>query len=187
MLIPAGMSLPVIRTVADCADFSKTVSPYLPQLYDLHNQLFASSTSPEALKHLYISTNPVISGLAFSIALFPVFLIVSEIRKNYSQVDAWWPILPTIYFAHFATWARLSGVPTQRVDNLLAFGVLWTIRLTYNYWRKGGYDWGSEDYRWELIKNKIGGVAFFLLNVTFIASIQSVSRPQDDELVVLTC
>ncbi len=22
------------------------------------------------------------------------------------------------------------------------------VRLTYNYWRKGGYNVGSEDYRW---------------------------------------
>lgn len=47
-------------------------------------------------------------------------------------------------------------------------------RLTFNYWRRGGYQIGSEDYRWHIIKDQIPSWAFFLLNVTFIATIQSV-------------
>lgn len=123
----------------------------------------------------YLSTNPVISALAFSIATFPIFFIVSEINKNYSQVDRVWSILPTVFNAHYAIWARLNGLPTQRVDNVLAFGVVWSLRLTYNYWRKGGYEIGSEDYRWELIKKYIGGFAFLLLNIVFISTLQIVS------------
>ena len=48
------------------------------------------------------------------------------------------------------------------------------IRLTYNYWRKGGYSVGSEDYRWNLIKEHIGMPLFFVLNVVFISTLQSV-------------
>lgn len=47
--------------------------------------------------------------------------------------------------------------------------------MTYNYWRKGGYNIGSEDYRWEIIRSKVPPVAFFIFNVTFISLIQSVS------------
>jgi len=178
MLIPphAGMALPVIKTIHDCADFSKTIQPYLPQLYTLPNSLAASITDPTALHHLYAATNPAISGLAFSLALFPIFLVVSEVNKNYSQVDRVWSILPTLYHVHYAVWARVNGLPTQRVDNVLAFSVVWTLRLTYNYWRKGGYQIGSEDYRWNLIKEKIGAPAFFILNVLFTSSLQSVSN-----------
>ena len=123
----------------------------------------------------YINTNPLISALAFSIATFPIFLLVTEINKNYSQVDRVWSILPTIYQAHWAIWARVSGLPTQRVDNVLAVSVVWTLRLTYNYWRRGGYQVGSEDYRWLIIKNNIGSVPFFLLNLFFISTLQIVS------------
>lgn len=108
-------------------------------------------------------------------ATFPIFLLVTEINKNYSQVDRVWSILPTVYHAHWAIWARMNGLPTQRVDNVLAFSVVWSLRLTYNYWRKGGYQVGSEDYRWEIIKKNIGGVPFFLLNVFFISTLQIVS------------
>ena len=174
------MALPIVKSLADCADFSKTVEPYLPQLYTFPNEVYASITNTEALKHLYVSTNPVVSSLAFSIATFPIFLLVSEINKNYSQVDRVWSILPTVFNAHYALWARLNGLPTQRIDNVLAFSVVWTLRLTFNYWRKGGYQVGSEDYRWELIKKYIGGVGFLLLNLLFISTLQIVSSPATD-------
>ena len=134
-----------------------------------------------------MTTNPFISGLAFSIGTFPIFFLVSEINKNYSQVDRVWSILPTLFNAHYAIWARLNGLPTQRVDNVLAFSVVWSLRLTYNYWRKGGYQVGSEDYRWELIKKYIGSFAFVLLNVIFISTLQIVSlRASCASLVLFT-
>lgn len=178
MLIPpTTMALPVITNAADCADFSKTVLPYLHQTYlSLTNNPPSASilTDPEALRHIYTTTNPVASALVFSVATFPIFLIVSEINKNYSQVDRVWSILPALYNVHYAVWAHLNGLPTQRIDNILAFSLLWSCRLTYNYWRKGGYKVGSEDYRWALIKDYIGQPAFFLLNLVFISSFQIV-------------
>lgn len=48
------------------------------------------------------------------------------------------------------------------------------VRLTFNYWRKGGYNIGSEDYRWGVIKAKLPGPVFFALNVTFISFSQNV-------------
>lgn len=172
--MPVDIALPSVKTLIECADYSKTLEPFLPQLYSIGTDVYARIQDTEALKHLYMSTNPAISGLAFAIATFPIFLIVSEINKNYSQVDRVWSILPTVFNIHYALWARLNGLPTTRLDNVLAFSVLWSIRLTYNYWRKGGYEIGSEDYRWELIKKYIGQPAFFVLNVVFIASLQPV-------------
>lgn len=47
-------------------------------------------------------------------------------------------------------------------------------RLTFNYWRKGGYTIGSEDYRWEVLRTKISPTLFFLFNVIFISLAQSI-------------
>ncbi|KAK4552512.1 hypothetical protein LTR86_010356 [Recurvomyces mirabilis] len=175
MLIPpTGVVLPAITSLSDCATWSKVVEPYIPQLYALPGNIATHITDPSALKNIYASTNPIISGFAFSLFCFPIFLVVSEINKNYSQVDRVWSILPTIYHIHYAIWARANGLPTGKVDSVLTFSLIWTARLTYNYWRKGGYNIGSEDYRWELIKGKIGQPWFFILNVVFIASMQSV-------------
>lgn len=47
------------------------------------------------------------------------------------------------------------------------------MRLTFNYWRKGGYQIGSEDYRWQIVQSKVNNrFVFFLLNVTFISLVQ---------------
>ena len=174
---PVGVAMPLIKTLTDCASFSTTVEPWIPQLYALPEKIIANIGDLEALKNIYTATNPIISGFAFSLALFPIFLVVSEVNRNWSQVDRVWSILPTLYHIHYAVWARMHGLETQRVDNVMAFSVLWTLRLTFNYWRRGGYQIGSEDYRWNLIKGWIGTPAFFLLNVFFTSSVQSVSRP----------
>ena len=123
------MSLPVIRSLADCTDIYKTVLPYVSQLYDLPQQIFENITNVQALKVLYISTNPLISAFAFSLFLGPVFLIISEINKNYSQVDRCWSLLPTVYNAHFALYAHAAGLPTRRLDTLLVFSALWSVSL----------------------------------------------------------
>ncbi|KAI4211335.1 MAG: hypothetical protein LQ351_005890 [Letrouitia transgressa] len=47
-------------------------------------------------------------------------------------------------------------------------------RLTFNYWRKGGYSIGSEDYRWNVLKEYINAPLFFLFNVIFISFAQSL-------------
>ncbi|MCJ1256442.1 hypothetical protein MMC24_004263 [Lignoscripta atroalba] len=169
------MSLPTIKTVVDCTDFSKTVSPFIPQLYDLPQRVYETvTTNPQGLRELYLSTNPLISGFAFSLFLFPIFLVASEINKNYSQVDRFWSILPTLFNAHFVIYAHGIGLPTQRLDTLLAFSTVWSVRLTYNYWRKGGYTVGSEDYRWEVLRKYIRGPLWFLFNLLFISLAQSV-------------
>ncbi|KXJ97618.1 hypothetical protein Micbo1qcDRAFT_143168 [Microdochium bolleyi] len=168
------MALPTVTTLEHCAEWSRVVEPYIPQLYDLPSKFLTSVTDPKLLLVLYKTTNPLISGFAFSIAVGFVALVVSEFNRNYSQIDRMWSLLPTIYNAHFAAWTHLHGLPSERVDMILIFSILWSARLTFNYARKGGYSVGSEDYRWEIIKAQVPGVVFFLFNVTFISFIQSV-------------
>lgn len=123
------MALPVIRSIADCTDYSKTILPYNGQLYDLPRQIFDNITNVQALKVLYVSTNPLISAFAFSLFLFPVFLVVSEINRNYSQVDRCWSILPTIYNAHYVAYAHATGLSTRRLDALLLLSTLWSVSI----------------------------------------------------------
>jgi steroid 5-alpha reductase family enzyme len=108
------------------------------------------------------------------VALGAVFLVVAEINRNYSQVDRCWSLLPTVYIAHFDAWARLTGLPTRRLDVALLFSAIWSTRLTYNYWRKGGYGIGHEDYRWEIVRQHVPKAVFHVFNWTFISFIQSI-------------
>lgn len=121
------MSLPVIKSLPDSTNFDKTVLPYVPQLYDLAQQVFQSITNPQALKALYISTNPLVSAFAFSLFLAPIFFVAGEINRNYSQVDRFWSLLPTFYNAHFVLYAHAMGLPTARLDALLVASVLWSV------------------------------------------------------------
>ncbi len=123
------MALPVIRNIADCTDYGKTVLPYTGQLYDLPQQVFENISNLQALKVLYVSTNPLISAFAFSLFLFPVFLVVSEINRNYSQVDRLWSILPTVYNAHYTAYAHATGLSTRRLDVLLLCSTFWSVSV----------------------------------------------------------
>ena len=121
------MALPAVKTLTECADFSRTVAPFFPQLSALPFQVWQSITDLEQLQEIYTSTNPLISGLALSLFLAPIFLVAGEINKNYSQVDRFWSLLPTIYNAHFTLYAHMVGMPTQRLDTLLAFSCIWSV------------------------------------------------------------
>ncbi|KFY22822.1 hypothetical protein V493_06302 [Pseudogymnoascus sp. VKM F-4281 (FW-2241)] len=174
-LVATTMALPALATFEDCADFSKTVVPFIPQLYELPQQLLNSWSNPDELLELYIATNPLISAFALALALFPIIWMVSEVNRNYSQVDRLWSILPAIFIGHFVAYGHLIGLDTERLDTLLISVVIWSVRLTFNYWRRGGYSIGSEDYRWMIVKKKVdtwSPVIWPLFNIIFIAGMQ---------------
>ncbi|PNS17944.1 hypothetical protein CAC42_3903 [Sphaceloma murrayae] len=167
------MALPAVKALQDCADFEQTVAPFIPQLYDLPKRLLAIK-SVDALQQVYTSTNPVISAFAFSLVIAALAFVVSEINRNYSQIDRLWSILPALYNVHYWYWAKLIGIRSARLDAVALFSVCWSARLTFNYWRKGGYQKGSEDYRWAIIKKHVNEPIWLIFNITFIATIQSI-------------
>ena len=177
---PAPPALSPCSTLQDCSSYALTVAPHIAQLETyIPNFLQAvSSSNPGSptLSQFYVSTNPLITSFVFSLALSPIFLLTSEINKNFSQVDRCWSLLPAVHALHYAVWAHLSpGVPTARIDLVAAVVTCWSARLTFNYWRRGGYQKGSEDYRWVEVQRMFGQPLFFLFNVVFIATAQSVS------------
>ena len=78
--------------------------------------------------------------------------IVSELAKNYSQVDKFWSLIPIAYVWYFASAAGYN----DRMVLLAVLATIWGIRLTLNFARRGGfsiYFWrGEEDYRWIEVK-----------------------------------
>lgn len=101
--------------------------------------------------------------------------LVSEISRNYSQVDKLWSLAPlgyTWYMAYASGW-------NERLVLMAALVTAWGLRLTYNFSRRGGYSWkfwsGEEDYRWaELRKMPLFARkgAFSLFNLFFISYYQ---------------
>jgi steroid 5-alpha reductase family enzyme len=89
---------------------------------------------------------------------------------NCSQVDRLWSLAPPLYVGWFAACASFRD---PRLDAMAVLTALWGARLTYNFARKGGYRAGSEDYRWPVLRKRLGPVRFQIFNATFIATYQN--------------
>ena len=101
---------------------------------------------------------------------------VSEITRNYSQVDKLWSLLPPAY-----AWITVAAFPTARTVIMAVLVTLWGLRLSYNFHRKGGYNivpWrGEEDYRWKILRDSSalkGRIRFGLFNLLFISLYQNI-------------
>jgi steroid 5-alpha reductase family enzyme len=101
--------------------------------------------------------------------------VVSEITKNYSQVDKLWSIVPILY-----TWvvAVESGY-NERLVLMASLVSIWGARLTFNFGRRGGYSWipwqGEEDYRWAVLRQQPmfqSRLAWSAFNLFFISLYQ---------------
>ena len=122
------------------------------------------------LVELYRTTDPLTTALWVAGGLALLCWVLSLITKEYSWVDRLWSITPVLFAVHFAAYVEFSDA---RLNLMAALTVLWGVRLTYNFARKGGYKPGGEDYRWEEIQEKIGPVWFQVLNATFLAPFQN--------------
>jgi steroid 5-alpha reductase family enzyme len=104
-----------------------------------------------------------------------ICFIVSEITGNYSQVDKIWSIMPVVYSI-----IALINSSSPRVLIMTILVTAWGLRLSYNFYRKGGYSiipWkGEEDYRWQIMRNNPmlqGRFRFGLFNLLFISFYQN--------------
>lgn len=96
---------------------------------------------------------------------------LSLVTGEHSWVDRIWSIAPVVYVGVFAA---AAGFADPRLNLMAALVALWGIRLTFNFARKGGYAPGGEDYRWAVLRGRLGPAAFALLNLFFIVIYQNV-------------
>ena len=89
-------------------------------------------------------------GLMIGVAL--LCFISSELTGNMSQVDKLWSLMPIIYAAYVA----YASAWEPRMVIMAILVTIWGLRLTYNFARRGGYQWppwaGEEDYRWSVLR-----------------------------------
>jgi steroid 5-alpha reductase family enzyme len=93
------------------------------------------------------------------------------LTKECSWVDRIWSITPPGFVTYVAYRESFSDA---RLNLMAVLVTLWGARLTYNFGRKGGYAKGGEDYRWQILRERLGPVKFQLFNATFIAPYQNV-------------
>jgi len=120
--------------------------------------------------------NLIRTWIIIMLAIAMICFIGSEFTRNYSQVDKLWSIMPIIY-----SLLTVIAYPAPRLWIMCCLVILWGSRLTFNLYRKGGYNkipWkGEEDYRWKIIRGTPilkGRIRFGLFNLFFISFYQNV-------------
>lgn len=109
-----------------------------------------------------ISNNPdAMQGLSVALALGGASYVLSAVTGNDSWVDRMWSVVPVAYSWLYVAQERGAAAPsTAAIDSpwvtaraLFALcATVWGTRLSFNFWRRGGYSKGGEDYRWEEIR-----------------------------------
>jgi len=129
-----------------------------------------------ALEALLASDNAIFVSAATCVFFIVLSFVASTLSKNYSQVDKLWSITPVVYAWIVATDARTTL--------MAAVATVWSLRLTYNFYRRGGYTWppwrGDEDYRWGYIQSGsflpilTNPIVWQIFNLLFISVYQNV-------------
>lgn len=105
--------------------------------------------------------------------------IATVITDNYSQVDRLWSIIPAVYawlFVYFGYEANPERCTRSTIIAILV--TLWGARLTYNFWRKDGYNLKTEDYRWIYVRKMFFypeyKIPYHIFNFVFTAVLQNI-------------
>ncbi len=116
-------------------------------------------------------------GVWILIGVIVYGFVVGQLTGNNSQVDKLWSIVPIAYAWYFAAVAGWQ----HRMVLMAVLVTLWGIRLTYNFARRGAYQWkfwaGEEDYRWAILRQKPGLNklwVWMLFNLFFICIYQNI-------------
>ncbi|ORY52476.1 Cullin-domain-containing protein, partial [Rhizoclosmatium globosum] len=124
----------------------------------------------------YTDMHPAISGNWINVGFILFTFVVQTATDNYSYVDRLWSITPVIFALNYPLVAALRGYAVNA--RVLVMGILvflWGARLTFNFWRKGGYNLKDEDYRWAICRKIIPNkVAWHLFSFFFISIYQLV-------------
>jgi len=97
--------------------------------------------------------------------------LLSIPTKDTSWVDRIWSIVPIVYAW---VWAGGKDFADLRLNLMALLITLWGARLTFNFARKGGYQNGGEDYRWEILRKRMTPLQYQVFNIGFIVIIQNV-------------
>lgn len=107
---------------------------------------------------------PLVTTLLMALGFALVCWILTLCTTDASWVDRLWSIVPWLYVWVFAGFAHFSDL---RLNLMASVTTVWGLRLTFNFARKGGYT-GMEDYRWEVVRQKMNPLQWQLFNLLFI-------------------
>jgi steroid 5-alpha reductase family enzyme len=96
--------------------------------------------------------------------------LLTLVTREYSWTDRLWAVMPPVYAWMFAYEAGFAA----RSVLMALLATAWGARLTWNFWRKGGFAPGGEDYRWAILRARMPRWAWELFNLTFVNGYQNL-------------
>jgi steroid 5-alpha reductase family enzyme len=107
---------------------------------------YASGLGSCVTKFVTHNPDPVASITSTVLLMTILHFILGNLTGNSSWVDKSWSVLPVYY--SWKLWLMAPGPASDpRAAILSGLLAVWGLRLTYNFYRKGGYAWKGEDYR----------------------------------------
>jgi len=144
---------------------------FVEELFQHLTSHFSQLVTIEDFMHWFNESSPM--EVCCAVLVFITFScwFVALVTQNHSQVDRIWSIIPWVYVWQF----QQRNTRDVRLLLMALLTTTWGLRLTFNFARKGGYSLSEEDYRWPVLRKKIGSkVLFELFNFSFIAIFQNV-------------
>lgn len=108
--------------------------------------------------------HPLLVVIAVAGAVAAFCWIAAVASHDHSWVDRLWSIVPVVYVWIFA---GAAGLGDARLNVMASVVTLWGARLAFNFARKGGYA-GVEDYRWPILRERLGPARFAVFNIFFV-------------------
>ena len=151
----------------------------MSSLQYLLGALQEASQNPLEILPLVLSPfagDPILNVLAVTTGVIVAVYVLGLSTGNHSFVDKVWSIVPVLYAWQFALGelACQSGGGYPRAAVAACIITVWGIRLSYNFYRKGGYAWDGEDYRWEVLRQSMSPARYHLFHIFFIAIAQNL-------------
>lgn len=119
----------------------------------------------------------LLEATVIMLAVAAATFVASELTRNYSQVDRLWSLMPIAYAWLFAMRGEWDG----RLVLMATLVTAWGLRLSFNFWRRGGYGWppwrGEEDHRWAELRKRpalASPARWRLFNLGFISLYQNL-------------
>ena len=142
------------------------VTTLIKQHIDSLNSFASHFTSFVAHPIQYIQLHDSLeSGIYLSICIGLICWALSVPTRKYSWVDKLWSIVPIIFTLHWSLTIPYANKPQHIIEYIqyiiynqprvilcVVLPLIWGTRLTYNFYRKGGYAFDAEDYRWVYVQ-----------------------------------
>ncbi len=114
------------------------------------------------------ASNPLRLVIVLAAGLSGAAFVTGTVTNDYSWVDRLWSTAPVGFAWVYAAKFEFAS----QVLLLAGLVTIWGARLTYNFARRGGYT-SMEDYRWPILRGRIGNEALWhLFSLLFVSGFQ---------------